>query len=174
MPQERIDDFMQMAKEYAKAEKELEVQHWVFITIERTDGRCNYERLFSYDLPREVYERRRWVIEWRRAKFVCQYPKGSIRCYTHYYDKRLGMDNRLNDDLSKLAMAKAQVTKVQNKIDEYVAYNRAHNLFFDESTDEDLRKAREKLAAKMAAVQAAEERMKQKIQEIKNKKGGSK
>ena len=63
MAQERIDDFMQLAKDYAKAEKELEVQHWVFISIERTDGRCNYEHLFCYDLPREVYERRRWVIE---------------------------------------------------------------------------------------------------------------
>ena len=46
MAQERIDDFMQLAKDYAKAEKELCVQHWVFISIERTDGRCNYERLF--------------------------------------------------------------------------------------------------------------------------------
>ena len=78
MAQERIDDFMQLAKYYAKAEKELGVQHWVFITIELTDRNCNYVRLFSYDLPREVYERRRWVIEWRRSKFVCQYPKGDV------------------------------------------------------------------------------------------------
>lgn len=166
MPQENIDDFIQMAKYYVKEEKDLGVQHWVFITIERTDGRCNYERLFSYDLPREVYERRRWVIEWRRAKFVCQYPKETIRCYAHYYDKRLGMDNHLNDDLSKLAMAKAQVTKVQNKIDEYVSYNRANNLFFDEDTDAELKKARAKLETKIAGVQAAEERMKLKIKQI--------
>lgn len=166
MPQERIDDFIQLAKDYAKAEKELEVQHWVFITIERTDGRCNYERLFSYDLPREVYERRRWVIEWRRAKLVCQYPKWSINCYTCYYDKRLGTDNRLNDDLRKLTRAKAQVTMAQRKIDEYVSYNRANNLFFDEDTDADLKKAREKLRVKIAAVRAAEERMKLKIKQL--------
>lgn len=29
MAQESIDDFIQMAKDYAKAEKELGVQHWV-------------------------------------------------------------------------------------------------------------------------------------------------
>ena len=168
MAQERIDDFMQLAKDYAKAEKELEVQRWVFISIERTDGNCNYERLFSYDLPREVYERRRWVVEWRRARLVCQYPKGNVKCYFSYYDKRLGTNIRLNEDLRRLISAKAQVTKIQRKIDEYVAYNLANNLFFDENTDADLRKAREKLLAKMFAVQAAEERMKLKIKQIYN------
>ena len=166
MAQERIDDFMQLAKYYAKAEKELGVQHWVFISIELTDGNCNYVRLFSYDLPREVYERRRWVIEWRKSRFVCQYPKGNVRCYFSYYDKRLGKDIRLNEDLSRLISAKAQVPM----IDEYVAYNRVHNLFFEESTDADLLKAREKLSIKIAAVQAAEERMKIKIKQIKKEK----
>ena len=147
MAQERIDDFIQMAKDYAKAEKELKVQRWVFISIERTDGNGNHERLFCYDLPCEVYERRRWVIEWRRSKLVCRYPKGNVRCCFSYYDKRLGNDIRLNEDLRRLISAKTQVTKIQRKIDEYVAYNRAHNLFFDESTDMDLRKAREKLRA---------------------------
>lgn len=166
MAQERIDDFMQMAKYYAEAEKELGVCHWVFITIERTDGHCNYERLFSYDLPREVYERRRWVIEWRKARLVCQYPKGNVRCFFSYYDKRLGSDKRLNDDLRKLVSAKAQVTKARRNIDKYVAYNRQNNMFFDESTDADLQKAREKLAVKEASVRAAEERLKSKIKQI--------
>ena len=170
MAQERIDDFMQLAKYYAKAEKELGVQHWVFITIELTDRNCNYVRLFSYDLPREVYERRRWVIEWRKSRFVCQYPKGNVGCYFSYYDKRLGKDIRLNEDLRRLISAKAQVTKIQRMIDEYVAYNRVHNLFFEESTDADLLKAREKLSIKIAAVQAAEERMKIKIKQIKKEK----
>ena len=160
MDRERIDDFVQMAKDYAKAEKELEVQRWVFVSIERIDGSCNYVRLFSYDLPREVYERRKWVVEWRKSRFVCQYPKGNVRCYWHYYDKRLGTDIRLNEDLNRLISAKAQVTKIRRKIDEYVAYNRANNLFFDEGNDADLLKAREKLATKIAGVQAAEEKVK--------------
>ena len=33
MAQERIDDFIQIAKDYAKAEKDLGVQRWVFISI---------------------------------------------------------------------------------------------------------------------------------------------
>ena len=169
MAQEQIDDFIQLAKDYARAEKELGVQYWVFLSIERTDGNGNPERLFNYDLPREVYERRRWVIEWRRSKFVCQYPKDNVRCYTSYYDRRLGVDTRLNEDLRRLVAAKAQVTRIQRKIDEYVTYNRAHNLFFDEHTDEVLLRAYEKLRAKIAAVQAAEERMKIKIEQINSK-----
>lgn len=174
MAQERIDDFMQLANDYANAEKELEVQHWVFITIEMTDGNCNYVRLFSYDLPREVYERRRWVIEWRRAKFVCQHPKGNVRCFSSYYDKRLGKDIRLNEDLRRLVAAKAQVTKARRKIDRYVAFNKANNLFFDERTDADLQKARKKLADKEAGVRAAEERLKFKIKQMQEEKKSDK
>lgn len=164
--QEKSDYFIQMAKDYARAEKELGVQRWVIISIEKTDNCGNKERLFSYDLPREVYERRRWVIEWKRSRFVCKYPKGNVTCYTCYYDKRLGTDIRLNEDLQRLISAKAQVTKVRRKIDEYVAYNRANNMFFDEHTDADLQKAREKLTMKIADVQAAEERLKNRLQNI--------
>lgn len=42
MAQESIDYFIQMAKDYAKAEKELEVQHWVFVNFERKDESNNY------------------------------------------------------------------------------------------------------------------------------------
>lgn len=170
MAQESIDDFIQIAKDHAKAEKELEVQHWVFISIERTDESGNNIRLFNYELPREVYERRRWVIDWRNAKLVCQYPKGNVRAYFSYYDKRLGNDHKLTDDLRKLISAKAQVTKVERKIAEYIEHNKANNMFFDESTDDDLLKAREKLAAKIANVKEAEERMKLKIKQINERK----
>lgn len=170
MAQEKMDDFMQMARYYAEAEKQLKVQHWVFISFERKDKNGNAVRLFSYDLPREVYERRKWVIRWREAKLVCQYPKGNVRTYFNYYDKRLGNNHKLNDDLRKLISAKAQVTKVQRRIAEYIKHNKANNLFFDESLDVDLIKVREKLAIKELNVQEAEERLKLKIKQIKNKK----
>lgn len=174
MAQESIDYFIQMAKDYAKAEKELEVQHWVFVNFERKYESNNYDyvRLFSYDLPREVYEHRKWVIEWRKAKLVCQYPKGCVRYTLHFYDKRLGKNIQLNKDLNRLISAKAHVTKAQRKIDKYVTYNKANNLFFDESTDTDLLKAREKLETKIASVKEAEERMKLKIKQIQEGRNG--
>lgn len=166
MAQESIDDFIQMAKDYAKAEKDLDVQRWVFVSFERIDEQGNYVRLFSYDLPREIYDRKRWVMEWRKAKLVCKYPKGNVRYTLSFYDKRLGLDTRINEDLKRLLAAKAQVTRVRRKIEEYVSYNKVHNMFFDESTDADLLQAREKLAIKIANVRAAEERMKLKIKQI--------
>lgn len=170
MAQEKIDDFFQLAKDYAKAEQELEVQWWVFISIERTDSSGNKIRLFSYDLPRDVYERRKWIIEWRKAKLTCQYPKDNVSVFFSYYEKRLGNDIRLTEDLRSLISAKAQVTKIQRKIEEYVTYMRENNMFFDEDADPELQKARQKLQRKVDGVKMAEQRLKQKIESIRNSK----
>lgn len=170
MAQESISDFMEMAKEYAKAEKELEVQNWVYIGIERIDTKGTRVRIFSYNLPREVYERRDWAVRWREAKLRCQFPKDNVQCYFSFYDKRLGNDPKLTADLRTIASAKAQVSKVQRKIDEYVKYHRANGLFFDESTDMDLLRVREKLSIKQRNVQKCEERLKCKIKQIQEKK----
>lgn len=167
MAQESMSDFMAMAKDYAKAEKELGVQRWVYIGIERKDKNGNRVRIFSYDLPREVYDRRRWVVRWREAKLRCLYPKDDVLCYFSFYDKRLGNDNKLNGDLRILISAKAQVTKVQRKIDEYVAWHKTNDMFFDERTDIQLIKMREKLSLKRESIKAVEERMILKIEQIK-------
>lgn len=175
MAQESISDFMEIARDYAKAGKELEVQHWVYIGIERIDANGNRVRIFSYDLPREVYERRNWVVRWREAKCICQYPKDNVQCYFSFYDKRLGNDQKLSDDLRKLISCKAQVSKQQRLIDEYIDWHRKNDLFFDENTDTELLKIRKKLAQKTVNVQEAEQRLKMKIEQIKqSRKGGIK
>ncbi len=170
MAQESVSDFIEMAKEYAKAEKELEVQHWVYIGIERIDTKGNRVRIFSYDLPREVYERRDWVVRWREAKLRCQFPKDNVQCYFSFYDKRLGNNPELTKDLRTLVSSKAQVTKQQRKIDEYVEWHKANDLFFDESTDMDLLRVREKLSINQLNVQKCEERLKHKIKQIQEEK----
>lgn len=157
------------------SEKTLEVQHWVYIGIERIDANGNRVRIFSYDLPREVYERRNWVVRWREAKCRCQYPKDNVQCYFSFYDKRLGNDQKLSDDLRKLISCKAQVSKQQRLIDEYIDWHRKNDLFFDENTDTELLKIRKKLAQKTVNVQEAEQRLKMKIEQIKqSRKGGIK
>lgn len=170
MPQESISDFMEMARDYAKAEKDLEVQKWVYIGIERKDEKGNRVRIFSYDLPREVYKRRDWVVRWREAKLRCQYPKDDVQCHFSFYDKRLGNDPKLTADLRTLVSAKAQVSKVQRRIAEYVDWHRANDMFFDENTDSELQEVYKKLAAKKSNVQAAEERLKLKIKQIQEEK----
>lgn len=166
MAQESIDDFIQLAKDYEKAEKDLGVQHWVFVTFERKDENNSYIRLFSYDLPREVYERRRWVADWRKAKLVCRYPKDNVRYTLSFYDRRLGKDTGLQKCLRSLVAAKAQVTKMKRTIERYVSYHKDHDIFFNEGSDSQLAIAREKLRTKEAGVRAAEERLKAKIEEL--------
>lgn len=164
MAQESISDFMEIARDYAKAEKELDVQHWVYIGIERIDANGNRVRIFSYDLPREVYERRNWVVRWRIARLQCQYPKQYVECFHSYYDRRSGEILGFESCLSKLISAKAQVTKAERTMLDYIDRNRQHNLFFDEATDEDLVKFRDKLERKKAHVTECEKRLEQLVE----------
>ena len=66
--------------------------------------------------------------------------------------------------LTSLASAKAQVTKMERTIKEYVTWQRRNNLFFDEQTDEMLQKAVAKLKTKKENVRKAEKRLHQKVE----------
>ena len=61
--------------------------------------------------------------------------------------------------LFKLISAKAQITKAERKMNEYIEYNRQNNIFFDENTDEELAKFKEKLERKKANVVECEKRL---------------
>lgn len=104
--------------------------------------------LYHYDLPRELHERYLWVIRWREAKLLCQYPKKDIHTYYSYYDKRTGLNTDFNSLLPKLTSTKAQITIAERKEQEYLQYQRQNNLFFDEQADEQLIKFRKELSKK--------------------------
>lgn len=148
MAQEKIGDWWEHARELAKAERDLRIEHWVRISIEYKDEAGNPVRLHSYDLPRELYERYRWVIRWREARLQCLYPRRNISTYYSFYDKRTGLRTEFNSCLMKLAAAKAQITRAERKEAEYLDYQRRNNLFFDEQTDDELLKFRSKLQTK--------------------------
>lgn len=149
MAQERIEDWQVYARELAKAERELKIEKWVYISIEyRTKG---LERvvLFRYDLPREIYELYRWVIRWRHARLQCRYPKEDVLTYFSYYDKRTGLSTDFGSALSRLSAAKAQITIARRREQEYIEHQRQNNLFFNEADDEMLAKFRRKLHEKL-------------------------
>ena len=156
--QESMGDCFQMAKDYAKAEKELKIENWVQISICCGHGRQSVT-LYTYDLPREVYKRRMWVIRWRMAKLQCKYPKQIVSKSLYFYDKRSGESMDISSCLSKLISAKAQITKAERMMNEYIKYNRQNNIFFDENTDEELAKFKEKLERKKANVVECEKRL---------------
>ncbi len=68
MAQEKIgNEWMQQAKDYAKAEKELKIDKWVIITYYRIKENGEHEAIFKYDLPRDIWQKWIWVINWRGA-----------------------------------------------------------------------------------------------------------
>ena len=158
--QESVSDFYQYAKDLARAEKDLMIDRWVEVTLY-----YEYENkqvsLYRYNIPREMYFRYQWVIRWRMAKLQCQHPKQIVSANLYFYDRHSGESMEVNSCLSKLISAKARVTKAERKMNEYIEYNRQHNLFFDEETDEDLVKFKDKLERKKIECTECEKRLEQ-------------
>lgn len=167
--QESMDDWFQMAKDYAKAERELKIEQWVEVTIYYGYAEKQVS-LYHYNLPSEMYFRYQWVIRWRMAKLQCQYPKQIIGISLYHYDKRSGESIELNSCLSKLISAKAQITKAERRMNEYIEYNHQNNLFFDENTDEELVKFREKLERKKLECAECEKRLELLVERRRNNK----
>ena len=163
-----MDDWFQMAKDYAKAEKELKIEKWVEVTLYYGYAE-NQVSLYHYNLPREMYFRYQWLIRWRMAKLQCQYPKQIICISLYHYDKRSGESLEVSSCLSKLISAKAQVTKAERKMNEYIEHNRQNNMFFDEESDEELVKFREKLERKKLECAECEKRLEKIVESRMNK-----
>lgn len=159
-----MEEWIQYAKDMAKAEKELKIEQWVIISFYRTTERGEKVPLFKYDLPRKVADKYDWVIQWRRAKLICQFPKGNVTHTYCLYDKRSGEDYSFGSCLSSLASVKAQVTKMERRIKEYIEWQKQNNLFFNEQTDEMLQKAVTKLKIKKKNVLETETRLLQKVE----------
>lgn len=143
-----MEEWMQYARDMAKAEKELEIELWVIISFYRTTEQGGKVLLFRYDLPRKVADKYDWVVRWRRARLTCQYPKGNVTHTYCLYDRHSGEDYSFGSCLFSLAAAKAQVTRMERRIREYTTWQKQNNLFFDEQTDEMLQKAVTKLKIK--------------------------
>lgn len=140
---------MDFLRYHTKAEQELKIERWVFISIEYSERIGERTVLHTYDLPVELCERYRWAIRWREAKCQCQHPRQNVKTYHSYYDKRTGLSLGWKEVLSELISAKAQITKAENREQEYLsAMRNSGNLFWDENTDEQLQAFRAKLQNK--------------------------
>lgn len=167
--QESMDDWFQTDKDLAKVERELKIEQWVEVTIYYGYAEKQVS-LYHYNLPREIYFRYQWVIRWRMAKLQCQYPKQIVSTSLYFYDMRSGESLEVSSCLSKLISAKAQITKAERRMNEYIGYNRQNNMFFNESTDEELVKFREKLERKKLECAECEKRLEQLVEKRRNNK----
>ena len=171
--QESLSDYYEEAKEIARIEKGLGIELWDRIAIER-DGDKYYERiqLYSYDLPRSIAEKYEWVIRWRAAKLQCQYPRYCVRIYHSPYRKIAGDNIGMQSDLDKFIASKAQLSKQQRRLDEYIAHEKENNIFFDESADEMVVKVKAKIERNRQIVAEAEARLIEKVKQYKAKHHG--
>lgn len=145
---DETSEWFEIAREIAQAERELGIERWVSVSIERVGRDGVREQLYQYDLPRELKKRREWVIDWRCNRFRCQYPRDRITAYSSYYDRRTGLHTGMDHILGRVAAAKAQITRVERAIARYIEHERWDNMFFDAATDERLRMFSAKLERK--------------------------
>lgn len=126
---------------------ERRVEITIYLIAQKQDGSPDHHApkkiLSSYDLPRELYERRQWVITWRAAWWQCKYPKRHIQTMHAYYDKKTGQ-NLLDPKFIRITTCKRMITKMKNKITEYEAA-RTKELFWDKDRDNVYQKGLRKL-----------------------------
>ncbi len=163
MAQESNREYFEMARLIAKTEKELGFERWVRIEITVQHGTTE-ERAYFYDLPRDVYERREWVIRWRAAKIQCQHPMGLVRTFNDYYRRMNGNDLGMQKDIDRFIATKASVTRHRKSIERYIATQK-QDLFFDETKDPTIQKALERLREREESVRQAELRLIQKVKD---------
>ena len=160
--QESVSDWMALAKAYDKAEKEQEVTPYVVVSLR--NKRTN-EELYRYDLPREMFWRWHWVIDWRAAKLLCQNPKDGINHVLSFYDRKTGLEYGFGSLISKLTSAKANATIAANKLKEYIELQQG-NMFFSEKEDEIVNKFKAKISAYKEKAAEIEEEIKAKVKEL--------
>lgn len=139
-----ISSFIKYGKAYDMAMKDLKAEHWVFITLETKINRVR-KILYQYDIPVKMRERWDWVIEWRRSKLNCMYPKSGVRAYYSFYFRVENEEMKeYNDCIKSLIALKAKITLQENNIKNYLEAHK-NELFFDPENDEQLIRIKKRL-----------------------------
>lgn len=145
---DNMNEWYDKLKELAKEERKLGLVPWVRGHVEgknwETGERLNFQ---NFDYPRWVYEKREWVIHWRCAWFKCKHPRLSFSVPVEYYSRSAGGE-KYTKLLQSISSRKAQVTLWDRKVNEYITEQKRENLFFNPSTDENLKVVKKKLAKK--------------------------
>lgn len=160
--QEKVSEWMTLAKAYDKAEQEMGVIPYVIVSLRnrRTD-----KELYQYNLPRDIYWRRSWVIEWRTAKLMCEYPRDGINRILSFYDKKTGLEYGFGSLLGKLSSAKAQRTMAASALDDYIDSRRG-DMFFDETEDILVDKMRHKIESYSRKIAVIENEIKSRVEKL--------
>lgn len=162
---------LEFAKAKAKAEKQLKLEEYIRIVFYRRTETGESIEIYRYEMPKHFISRWGWVIQWRRAKLICKYPRGRVYdTFSHYY-LHDAKEWNFQSDLRQLVALKGKITLQKNAIKKYIDAQ-IDNLFFDEANDPQLVKIRSKLARAEANVAGAEMRLLQKVEQYKQEQNG--
>lgn len=67
-------------KDMAQAEESLEIIPYVSISFGlRKRDAYEEQMLHTFEMPRSMLDRWRWLIRWRETRFQCTYPRDDVR-----------------------------------------------------------------------------------------------
>lgn len=159
------------AKIEAAIEKSMKIEKWVKVNITAfppdTTDRSKEVILHTYDLPRHMWQKYNWVIDWRMAKCKCKHPKLHVTIVLGFYDKKSGLELGFGTLISRLISLKANVTKWNNRLITYKERNKM-DLFFNEGTDPIIMKMKTTILEYEYKIKLVENDIKRKL-ETKNK-----
>lgn len=152
---DNLHEMNEQLKSLDQAEKNLQIDYWYIITIERINHKDDtHTKLFQFNFPKKYLDRWRWRVRYKVAQFQCLYPRDKIESYFSCYDRN---HNLKGDRAYSIASCKAWVTRLRNEIKKYEE-ERAAELFWEKENDEIYQKAIKKLAEKEEKLQQVIER----------------
>jgi hypothetical protein len=158
------EDALEFTKAIAKAEKELKLEEYVRIVFYRRTESGESLEIFRYEIPKHFIDRWGWVIQWRRAKLICKYPRGRVydTFSTYYLQDRT--DWGFTADLKQLVALKGKITLQERNVAKYLA-SKQGELFFDKENDAMLQKILAKVERAKQNVAEAEQRLADKVEQ---------
>ena len=160
-----MEEYKQYAKDLSDLKKLIKSEDYVHIDIgyyedEDSDIRKKWINLYKYDLPRWLYDEKKWVIRWRVAKEQCKYPLKDVNSYTSFYEKKTGFDEHKKEVLQKITNHFTQIRKQERILAEWKEHCKTL-LFVDEKELALEKKINQKLATRKAELEKLIEEYKQ-------------
>lgn len=123
-------DYQEYAKALSDLRKEIRIEPYVKVSIgfykggKQTAREDNFVLLYEYDIPREMYFAKYWIIRWRTARFQCQYPRENVEHYLCFYEKKSGFDEHKKELLQKITNHFIQIKRQEKALQEHYEYRK--------------------------------------------------
>jgi len=117
-------------------------QYAVYSILRTPKGESMDNRIIEkkFDLPREVIERRKWVMSWVLALVQVKYPRDYVQLSCSFYYPK----SELQRLKASLKGKKSALSKCINAIENHKQWKAQVEMFYNESNDIELKRAIDK------------------------------